>query len=542
MGRHSFKHWSIRNKLNFIIVSVSLLVAILVTSTLVYFQIRQSREALTEELQTMAEMIGNNSAAAVLFGDRTAAREILSALRARPAVTSANLFKPNGEIFAHFNNQTTWNNIANVPPLPGMMINDRLAVVTSAIRNDGEIIGYIEISHSLVPLHDVVNRFLIIAAAITLAAMFVAVPLAGLLQRLISSPLASLVATMQRVSAERDYGIRAVKTSFDETGVLIDGFNRMLERTQSQHAELEQYRRNLEATVQERTRDLTQANTKLTDTIADLERAKTEAEAASRAKSEFLANMSHELRTPLNAIMGFSDVIRREMLGPLGTMKYREYASDIYSGGDHLLEIINDILDVSRIEVGKFKLDKSVVDIVPLLERSIRLVRADADGKQVRIRLESFPTEGIFLDCDPGRIRQILLNILSNSIKFNVTGGSITISIFVRDLLTIVISDTGIGIAEADIPKVLQPFGQVESAFSRHYQGTGLGLSLSKTLTEMHGGNLELESLVGAGTTVTLTFPVLDARQIAMLAEDESFEADDLPVATIAAHPARSAG
>ncbi|HXE16249.1 MAG TPA: PAS-domain containing protein [Stellaceae bacterium] len=238
-----------------------------------------------------------------------------------------------------------------------------------------------------------------------------------------------------------------------------------------------------------------------------LKRAKEEAEVASRSKTEFLANMSHELRTPLNAIIGFSDILVRQLFGPLGQDRYAEYARDIHDSGQHLLNLINDVLDISKVEVNKIELAEENVDIPGVIESCLRLVRdrATAGGVAIEIKTQDkLPA----LRGDDRRLKQILLNLVSNAVKFTPAGGQVQIRAEADSGgFRFVVADTGIGIAKADIETALRPFGQIDSSLARRYEGTGLGLPLSRSLTELHGGRLEIESEPGAGTTVTVWLP-----------------------------------
>ncbi|WP_293949789.1 PAS domain-containing sensor histidine kinase [Sneathiella sp.] len=239
-----------------------------------------------------------------------------------------------------------------------------------------------------------------------------------------------------------------------------------------------------------------------------LKQAKDEAEYAAKIKGKFLANMSHELRTPLNAVIGFSEVITSQIFGPVGSSKYLEYAEDINASGHHLLDLINDILDFSKIESGEQKINEEAVEIDVLVNECVRLTQQRAIENDINIKLEFDPLlPQIF--ADRRMIKQILINLLSNAVKFTPMGGRIITSVqLLEDAgLRISVSDNGIGIREDDIEKALTPFVQVDSDKDRKYQGTGLGLPLSKNLAEMHEGRLELMSRYGEGTVVSLYLP-----------------------------------
>jgi PAS domain S-box-containing protein len=236
--------------------------------------------------------------------------------------------------------------------------------------------------------------------------------------------------------------------------------------------------------------------------------AKEEAEVATRAKSEFLANMSHELRTPLNAILGFSDIIQQSGTLPIVAEKVPEYAKDIHAAGQHLLSLINDILDMSKIESGSFELEEEFIDIADVVRFSLTMVRGRATEQ--RVSLVQDLAEGLPpLRADLRKMKQILVNLLSNGIKFTNSGGRVTLKAWCEAASghVIQIVDTGIGIAPEDISKALAPFQQIDSKFSRKYEGTGLGLPLTKAIVELHGGTLDLQSEVDVGTTVTVRFP-----------------------------------
>jgi len=251
---------------------------------------------------------------------------------------------------------------------------------------------------------------------------------------------------------------------------------------------------------------LKQSQVRIVELAENYEQEKIRAEEANHSKSEFLANMSHELRTPLNAINGFSDIMKKEMFGPLGDPRYKEYVNDILFSGQHLLSLINDILDMSKIEAGKMTLNTEALQMSDMISQVIRIVRGRADENRLKLVYEDQIMPEI--EADPRAVKQILLNLATNAIKFTPEGGVVTIAVEAKSAgLIIRVSDTGIGISEEDIERLAQPFEQIDSQHSRKHEGTGLGLALSKSLVELHGGNFKIQSVVGQGTTVIFTLP-----------------------------------
>ena len=247
---------------------------------------------------------------------------------------------------------------------------------------------------------------------------------------------------------------------------------------------------------------------KLSHLARKYEIAMTRAEAANQAKSEFLANMSHELRTPLNAINGFSEIMAGEMFGPLGDARYKGYAADILRSGQHLLSLINDILDMAKIEAGKLTLHYEAVSLKEIVDDAARLMRGRVEeaGLKLLVDAPDLPT----IEADHRGLKQVVLNLLSNAVKFTPEGGDIVVALSREDddRVRVAVTDTGIGIAAEDLSRLARPFEQVEGQHSKTTQGTGLGLALTKSLIELHGGTLTLESEPGRGTTVSFDLPI----------------------------------
>ena len=312
-----------------------------------------------------------------------------------------------------------------------------------------------------------------------------------------------------------------------------------------------------QAQLRKTVEDVKRSQARIADLARKYEAEKIRAEEANRSKSEFLANMSHELRTPLNAINGFSEIMLKEMFGPLGDERYTGYMNDILTSGKHLLELINDILDMSKIEAGKMQLQPEPTDVTELIEQCLRIVRGRADEKRLQLRADVSDLPE--LEIDPRAFKQVMINLVSNAVKFTPEGGRVNVRGFLSGLgVAFQISDTGIGISKDDLPRLGRPFEQIENQHSKSHQGSGLGLALSKSLIELHGGTLSIDSRLGEGTTVTIVIPISQdqpidreaidritrdedpyteydtdtvdgdlARIEAMLDEDDGFEADD---------------
>jgi signal transduction histidine kinase len=277
-------------------------------------------------------------------------------------------------------------------------------------------------------------------------------------------------------------------------GVIVD--NHLAVRSSEERRRLRAHIQELEATKAE-----------LEKTSSDLKTALVAADAANKVKSEFLAAMRHELRTPLNAVIGFSEVMINEVFGPLGNGRYREYAESIRTSGTHLLGLINDVLDMSRLNAGELKLSREELRVGDLIAEAVGVITLHAEAADVAL-IEDVEPWLPAIHVDRRRMRQVIVNLLTNAVKFTPPEGTVRISAHRRgENIAIEITDTGIGMAAHEIPKALERFSQVDGSLSRKYEGVGLGLPLAKHLTELHGGQLELQSEPGTGTTVTVILP-----------------------------------
>ena len=261
---------------------------------------------------------------------------------------------------------------------------------------------------------------------------------------------------------------------------------------------------------EERARELVDLNRKY---MKEKERA----EAANRAKSEFLANMSHELRTPLNAVIGFSELMASNLFGPLGSPRYEEYATDINSSGKYLLGVINDILDMSKIEAGQFSMEREQIDLHPLITETVRVISLQAAEKSITVETKIAPSMTLY--ADRRAVKQIVINLLSNAVKFTGQGGRIQVRARnVAGAMMLSIEDNGCGIPKDALSKLGRPFEQVQNQFSKNHTGSGLGLAISRSLAELHGGALKIRSTEGVGTIVSVRIPVRNQPQIAKAA------------------------
>jgi signal transduction histidine kinase len=327
---------------------------------------------------------------------------------------------------------------------------------------------------------------LILVSAVLLVGVHIA------LRASVVRPVRQLLSAIERVESD---GIRQEVTwrSFDEIGTVIGAFNSLQRHSDRYESELTEAHRTLENRVKERT--------------LELQIAHDQANAANQAKSRFLANVSHELRTPLNAILGFADLISNERFGPVNDPRYKEYSEYIARSGQHLLTLINDILDLSKAEAGQLKLHEELIDLAGVAEDAVRMVRQRADAGGVQISVAEMSGAPV-LRADRRMMVQILVNLASNAVKFTPPGGRVDVAwMLSREGVALSVSDTGIGIPPEDVPNLMEPFTQRDGNLTRGYEGTGLGLPLTKHLTELHGGRITIETSEAPGTIVTILLP-----------------------------------
>jgi len=501
---------SIRGKL-----FIALTLLILAISLFLYFyfpvQLKaRAIEASLEKITSISEMVAYSISPALDFNDLGSVKEVFLSARQNKDLIYIQAYDRSGNRVDAFNTDPRIDpNAMNGKTNPFLSPDGQTVHIRQSVVRNNQMIGKIQLGFSLHDLQMKVRQARRTAALVSLAVLIAGLLVVFGISLMITNPLRHLSETAEKI-ARGDKSRRSQINSQDEVGQLSRSFDTMVDRLEAARRELEQLNLSLEMRVLERTKDLRNEIQERKMIEQELLIEKDRAQAANVAKSEFLASMSHELRTPLNAIIGFSQVLGDRLFGDLND-KQIEYIKDIEAGGEHLLGLINDILDLAKIEAGKMELELSPVEIKDLLEHCFVMIKEKCIKRRIALELVTAENvNGLQVSADARKLKQVMYNLLSNASKFTPAGGRILVEAKADEkAATISVQDTGIGIEPGLLEKIFEEFFQVEGGTKDKTPGTGLGLSLARKLVELHGGRIWAESQgLGSGSRFSFEIPI----------------------------------
>jgi|WetSurMetagenome_2_1015567.scaffolds.fasta_scaffold00395_3 signal transduction histidine kinase/CheY-like chemotaxis protein len=499
---------TIRQKIISIILIVTIISIITGFAIEIYNSIKTSRNELKDNITLDAKLISDYLVPTFLFDDRAGAKEILQKLQNIPSVRYGATYDLKEKLYAEYRSTSSADSVKSLIEILKTAENEKEILIHEKVKWKDEILGTVLLVASTDIIRQKTRDHIESVVLILIITILIAILIAFLLERIISGPILRLAAVTRKIQNSLDYSVRVKKEAWDETGVLYDGFNDMLQRIEAQKMErdnaqqkLNEERANLEIRVLERTKEL---NT-----------AKEKAEESDKLKSAFLSNMSHEIRTPLNAILGCSSLIQETSPTP---DELKEYYKMMESSGTDLLNLIDDILDISSIEANQIKINFKDTSVNGLAEEVFKtfkmsLFAENPHNPVTPVFVVPPEKEDYILNTDPLRLKQILINILNNSIKFT-SEGTIEFCYFpneAKNEMVFSVKDSGIGIAKEQQTKIFERFTKVADLKTKHYRGTGLGLSIALKLTKLLNGDIHVESELNIGTAFYISFPMTRA-------------------------------